>query len=186
MKYVYWAIIAGLCYLLLRIDACSTPAKTVMDTTYVTHRDTVREHVPVPFRVKGETIRVVSPGKVVYVDRPAHVDTATILSAFYSKVYYTDTARMKWGSIFIRDTLTQNRIVGRSVMTDFSLPTITKTVTRTEAPRRMLFIGPDIGFGIGVSAAYKTKTDHLFGLGYMLTPHGGILDLSYKWKISIR
>lgn len=186
MKYVYWIIIAGLCYLLFRIDACSAPVKTVTDTTYIVRRDTVRQKVLVPYAVKGEPFFIRSKGDMVYRDRPAYVDTAAILAAYFAKVYYSDTAKVKWGSVFIRDTLTQNRIVGRSVMTDFHIPTITNTVTRTEPPRGMLFLGPDIGFGVGVSAAWKTKSDHLYSAGYMLTPHGGILDLSYKWKISIR
>lgn len=186
MKGILILIIVFLSYLLFRFAACSPGPTTVTDTAYIVHRDTVREGIPVPYKVKGEMIIVRAKGDTVYRDRPVHVDTAAILAAYFAKVYYLDTARVKWGSVFIRDTLSQNRIIGRSVLTDFRIPTITNTVTRTEPPRGMLFLGPDIGFGVGFSAAYKSKGDHLYGLGYMLTQHGGILDLSYKWKISIR
>lgn len=183
MKGILILIIVFLSYLLFRFAACSPGPKTVSDTTYIVHRDTVRERVPIPYKVKGETVIVRGKGDTIYLERPTHVDTAAILSAYFAKVYYLDTARVKWGSVFIRDTLSQNRIIGRSVLTDFRIPTITNTVTRTEAPKGMLFLGADIGFGVGVSAAYKSKGDHLYGAGYILTQHGGIFDFSYKWKV---
>lgn len=169
----------------MRWQGCGVTTTVRTDTAYIKHYDTVRQRLLVPYAIKSETVYVTQQGHTFYIDRPVKVDTAAILSDFFAKVFYNDTLRVKYGLVFIRDTLSRNRIIGRSVMTDFHIPVTTNTVTRTLPATGMLFLGPDIGFGVGVSAAYKSKGDHLYGIGYMLTARGGVLDLSYKWKISI-
>ena len=188
MKYIIVFILgAAACFFLMR--GCMVPSvKIVSDTTYVKSWDTAFQPINNPYKVQSEKIYVYGPHKrdTLYLDRPERVDTAAILKDFFAQALYNDTLRVKYGLVIIKDTISQNRIAGRSIMTRFAFPDVTTTKTIAEGPKRMLFVGPDIGFGIGVSAAYKTKTDHLLGLGYMLTQHGGLLDLSYKWKISIK
>lgn len=193
MKYLIVFLLGAVaCFFLMR--GCNTPVvKTVSDTTYIKSWDTVHDAPKVSKVIyqtqksTGDFLSRLLLGSVVR--RPdtirTPVDTAMILKDFFAEALYNDTLRVKYGLVIIRDTISQNRIAGRSVIERFSFPDVTTTKTVTEGSKRMLFVGPDIGFGIGASAAYKTKTDHLFGLGYMLTAHGGMLDLSYKWKISI-
>lgn len=194
MKYLIVFLLGAIaCFFLMR--GCNTPVvKTTTNIKYVPFEHTVHDTPKVAKVIyqteksTGDFLSRLLLGSVVR--RPdtirTPVDTAMILKDFFAEALYNDTLRVKYGLVIIRDTISQNRIAGRSIMTHFSFPEVTTTKTVTEGPKRMLFVGPDIGFGIGASAAYKTKTDHLFGLGYMLTAHGGMLDLSYKWKISIK
>ena len=84
------------------------------------------------------------------------VDTAAILTDYYAKVFYRDTVKNDYGHVIIEDSVTQNRIAARRVLTDFKIPEITKTIT--EKPKR---------FGVGVQAGYGVFNNKL-------TPYVGV------------
>lgn len=114
-----------------------------------------------------------------------NVDTAAILKNYFSKSIYNDVVRSKYGSATIMDTISTNKIIGRSVLFNFNIPTT--TITKVETPKKttQLYVGPDIGFGIGGGLDLKLKSDHIASLDYLFTQHGGMLVISYKWKITI-
>jgi hypothetical protein len=103
---------------------------------------------------KGET--VYEKGETRYV--PVNVDTAAILADYYARVYYSDTANTKYGNVIIQDTVTQNRIAARRVLTDFKFPEVTKAIT---PKRKQWSIGPQVGYGanqkpyIGIGITYS-------------------------------
>lgn len=168
---------------------CNTPVvKTVSDTTYIKSWETVHD-TPKVEKIKGEPIYVYQTTArrkdTIYIDRPAHVDTPAILADYYSRVYYTDTAKVKFGRLIIRDTVTRNRLAGRSIISQLEFPDITTTKTITPAPKRELYVGGIIGYQVGIGALYKDRKDQLFGVSMSLTQHGTLLGLSYYRKISI-
>lgn len=100
------------------------------------------------------------------------VDTAAILAEYYSTYIYSDSIPVKYGHIKIKDTVTKNKIQGRSVALDQHLPVITKTVTLTQPKRTVGYIGfsglgngKDPIYSIGADLSLKLKNDKIFGVG---------------------
>ncbi len=120
------------------------------------------------------------------------VDSAKILAAFFSERRYLDSVNVEYGKVYIRDTVTQNQIVGRSVSTRLNIPTITKTVTITKPPRTTLYLGTDLNgnkealiYSVGVNAGFVFKNGKYWGLGYGLTKDGGDL-YNIRFMLPIR
>lgn len=122
------------------------------------------------------------------------VDTAAILKDYYSKVYYKDSSLTKWGAILIMDTITKNRIAGRSVITDFTIPVVTNTITKSieQKKRNQVYIGlnlqgkaDDYLFAAGPSLMFKTKSDKAFEIGALFNKGGYMTyQAGLKWNIS--
>lgn len=189
MKYfIIFLLGAVACFFLIK--GCMVPSvKTVTQTTYIKSWDTAYQPVLNPYKVVQEPVYVYKDraGKhdTEYLVRPADVDTAAILKDFFAQVLYNDTMLVKYGVVIIKDTISQNRIAGRSVMERFEIPTVTTIVTKTLPPSRELYLGGIIGYQVGVGALYKDRKDQLFGASMSLTQHGTLLGLSYYRKISI-
>ena len=102
---------------------------------------------------------------------PVH-DTIKIISD-YSRVYsYLDTIRLDTNNVvFIQDTITQNRIIGRGFSANLSEKTIIETRTITPKPKNALYLGlladlrQDKSLqGVGIGAMLKVKDRALIGL----------------------
>jgi hypothetical protein len=121
---------------------------------------------------------------------PVKIDTSEVVKLYYSKYYFSDTLtngdttnRVK---VILNDVVTQNKIVNRSALFNYQFTTKDVTKVYTQNPRTELYIGPNIGEGVGISAALKTKSNHLYDAGYMFNLHGSLFYISAKWKISLR
>lgn len=147
-------IAAALIILIAVVATCNKcwvgPAsETKTDTVYVQVKDSTDWYRPEVTVIVGGQI----PGKpqpvrvdsfIVYEKVPEYiVDTVLVLNDFYSKIYYSDTTKTKYGNIVVQDTVTQNRIAARRVLTDFKIPEITKTI-----------IPKDKKWGIGFQGGY--------------------------------
>ena len=104
---------------------------------------------------------------------PVH-DTIKIVSD-YSRVYsYLDTIRLDTNNVvFIKDTITQNRIIGRGFSANLSEKTIIETRTITPKPKNALYLGlladlrQDKSLqGVGIGAMLKVKDRALIGVGF--------------------
>ena len=102
---------------------------------------------------------------------PVH-DTIKIISD-YSRVYsYLDTIRLDTNNVvFIQDTITQNKIIGRGFRANLSEKTIIETRTITPKPKNALYLGlladlrQDKSLqGVGIGAMLKVKDRALIGL----------------------
>jgi hypothetical protein len=110
------------------------------DTVYVYVKDSTKWYKP-------EVVVITKPERVdsfIAYEKIYVTDTVEILNDYYSKVYYSDTTKTKYGSVVIQDTVTQNRIAARRVFTDFKIPEI--TITKYPKPTRWS-IGPQVGYG---------------------------------------
>jgi hypothetical protein len=166
-------IIAGaLLFLLMVVITCNkcwvTPTVVTKDTVYVHVKDSTNWYrpqitsiqggaIPDPTKVRVDTLTKFEK-VVVYI--PANIDTGVILADYYSKVFYSDTTKTKYGNVIIKDTVTQNRISARQVITDFKIPEV--TITKTITPKRKQWsIGPQFGYGanqkpyIGIGITYS-------------------------------
>jgi hypothetical protein len=102
---------------------------------------------------------------------PIH-DTIKIISD-YSRVYsYLDTIRLDTNNVvFIQDTISQNKILGRGFSAKLSEKTIIETRTITPRVKNALYLGitgdlrQDKSIdNVGIGAIYKIKNKVLIGL----------------------
>ena len=112
--------------------------------------------------------------KEVQVQIPAIVDTMALLKDYYSKVLYKDVLVLpdSLGTVSVIDTISQNKILGRTFNASVTQRTIKETTIVKELPKTKLFYGFQGGFNkadvvshIGTGVILNTKTDKLYQLG---------------------
>ena len=109
---------------------------------------------------------------------PAIIDTAALLKDYYSKVLYKDTLILpdSLGTVSVIDTITQNKILGRTFNASIKQRTIKETTIVKELPKTKLFYGLEGGFNkadfvssVGAGVLINTKKDKIFQLGLGVT-----------------
>ena len=116
------------------------------------------------------------PSDTVYVEVPADIDTAAVVSAYYAKVVYVDKVPVEsYGTVTIIDTVYQNGIDNRVIEYDLSFPTYTKKKKFSFSAGAFVY---GSGFGPLLGARYK----HLrISAGYDLKNKGPIGALQYEF-----
>lgn len=120
-----------------------------------------------------------------------------LLGKYLALVEFRDTIRLDTlGYVAILDTVNQNAIKGRSVRSNYKIPTVTvtKTITHYDPPKAQLYYG----FGLDLNTTFaptgahgglilKTKRDQLIGLQIGTGINGGInYGFSSYWKIKLK
>lgn len=137
-------------------------------------------------------------GKIIYVEVeipveifiPTQIDTMEVLQDYYSTRVYTDTLRVEdLGYVAVVDTISQNKIVGRSFKASLIQKTITETVTVKELPKLQIWAGfvattnMQVGASLGVTTKRRTHLGLDLGLyvdDAVLTPYVGV---RYLWQM---
>jgi hypothetical protein len=105
---------------------------------------------------------------------PAVVDTMALLKDYYSKVLYKDVLVLpdSLGTVAVTDTISQNKILGRTFNANVKQRTIKETTIVKELPKTKVFYGFEGGFNksdvvshIGAGVILNTKKDKLYHLG---------------------
>jgi hypothetical protein len=105
---------------------------------------------------------------------PAIVDTAALLKDFFAKNVYKDTLRLpdSLGIVAVTDTITQNKILGRTFNASVKQREIKETLIVKELPKTQVYYGFNGGFNkadvvsnIGAGVIIKTKKDKIYQLG---------------------
>jgi len=105
---------------------------------------------------------------------PAIIDTLALLKDYYSKVLYKDTLVLpdSLGTVSVIDTISQNRILGRTFNANVKQRTIKETTIVKELPKTKLFYGLEGGFNkadfvssVGAGILINTKKDKIYQLG---------------------
>jgi len=105
---------------------------------------------------------------------PAIVDTAALLKDFFAKNVYKDTLRLpdSLGMVAVTDTITQNKILGRTFNASVKQREIKETLIVKELPKTQVYYGFNGGFNkadvvsnIGAGVIVKTKKDKIYQLG---------------------
>jgi hypothetical protein len=105
---------------------------------------------------------------------PALVDTLALLKDYYSKVLYKDTLHLpdSLGTVSLLDTISQNKILGRTFNANVKQRTIKETMIVKELPKTQVYYGLTGGFNktdvvsnVGAGLLVKTKTDKIYQLG---------------------
>jgi hypothetical protein len=109
---------------------------------------------------------------------PAVIDTAALLKDYYSKVLYKDTLILpdSLGTVSVIDTITQNKILGRTFNANVKQRTIKETMIVKELPKTKVFYGLEGGFNkadfvssVGAGVLINTKKDKIYQLGLGVT-----------------
>jgi hypothetical protein len=135
---------------------------------------------------------------------PAVIDTAALLKDYYSKVLYKDVLVLpdSLGTVAVTDTISQNKILGRTFNASVKQRTIKETMIVKEPAKTQLYYGLNGGFNkadvvtsIGAGLILKTKKDKIyqFSLGVNnrvvdgttggLSPYIGF---GTYWKIKVK
>lgn len=141
----------------------------------------------------------------VYIDKPEYTSGETIdtcksrfnnlLKEHLTMNVYSDTIKIdSIGKLVIKDTVWANKLYGkRKVLIDYRIPTVIKTITKFEEPKRQLYIGGNL-FGntsslnfITPGIIYKNKKDQIFQASIGLNFNGTITyGVGTYWKIKIK
>jgi hypothetical protein len=120
---------------------------------------------------KGEDIYHETIKEVII---PTIVDTQALLHDYFAKNIYKDTLQLpdSLGTIAMIDTITQNKILGRTFNASVKQRTIKETTIVKELPKTKLFYGFEGGFNkadvvshLGFGFLLNTKKDKMFHLG---------------------
>jgi len=135
---------------------------------------------------------------------PAIIDTAALLKDYYSKVLYKDVLVLpdSLGTVAVTDTISQNKILGRTFNASVKQRTIKETTIVKELPKTKLFYGFQGGFNkedvvshVGMGFLLNTKKDRIYNLGIGVTnrvvdgTNGGLtpyINGGVYWKIRLR
>jgi hypothetical protein len=134
-------------------------------TKVVTKIDTIIKTTTTTKYKKGNDIPFVVLDTLYHIDK-VH-DTIYIVNDYNKIKAYSDTLRINAdNSVYIQDTITQNKIIGRSYKANLSEKTITITNDIYHKPKNELFIGLigdirslDNKIGAGVGLNYKKQNE---------------------------
>ena len=102
---------------------------------------------------------------------PAVIDTQALLKDYYSKVLYKDTLFLpdSLGTVALTDTITQNKILGRTFNAKVKQREIKETMIVKELPKTQGYYGFNGGFNktdvvsnVGAGVIVKTKKDKIY------------------------
>ena len=105
---------------------------------------------------------------------PAIIDTLALLKDYYSKVLYKDTLVLpdSLGTVDVTDTISQNKIFGRTFNANIKQRIIKETTIVKELPKTQVYYGITGGFNkvdvvsnLGAGVLIKTKGDKIYQLG---------------------
>lgn len=186
----FWLGAIAVLIVIIFIQRCSKkPCPDVVgvktDTTRLMIKDTTAWHKPVPINKISSKVQPVqrssSNGTKEDYTIIAETDTAAILNDYNAIYVYSDTNAVRYGDIIINDTISQNKIKNRQVITNLFIPEVTKTVTLSQPKKAQLYAGINFGatmkdpFGIaGAGLLFKTKNDQLYGASASYTFNGQV------------
>lgn len=135
---------------------------------------------------------------------PVNVDTNAILKDYYSKVLYKDVLVLpdSLGTVAVTDTISQNKIFGRTFNANVKQRIIKETTIVKELPKNKVFYGFEGGFNkqdvvshVGMGFILNTKSDKIYNLGIGVAnrvtdgTNGGFtpyINGGVYWKIRLR
>lgn len=162
-KNIVIAILVIIVFLFIKDKSSYIGKPSVIVTT-----DTVYQQKTFTKYKKGDSIPFVVLDTTYLIDE-VH-DTITIVKDYNQVKVYSDTMRIdSIGYAYIQDTISQNKIQGRSFSANFNLPTITITKVIEPKPKSEVYLGVlgdlrafDNKLGLGLGLGVKTAKNGLF------------------------
>lgn len=184
---VYGATVLFLLIMLYRAE-CGRPVAPNVDKVVVDGKKyevikKVTDTQYVKYTEKGKTDTVIHD-TTIYVKIPTFdsLQLDSMVKVYYAMNVFSDTFNLKYGKVYVQDSVQQNRIVGRNWGADLLIPTEKTTIAVKEPARNQVYFGPKIDYSTsvipGVGLMLKTKRDRLYGVSVSVgkTPvYGGSL-----------
>ena len=140
-------------------------------SSVIVDTDTVYQQKTFTKYIKGKSIPFVVLDTIYNIDE-VH-DTITIVKDYNQAKVYSDTIRIDTlGYAYIQDTISQNKIEGRSFKAEINEKTIYVTKTIIPKPKKEVYLGV-----IGDLRAFDNKVGLGLGLGYK-TPKNGLFTIN--------
>jgi hypothetical protein len=159
----------GLIFLLILMSVFLFFIKRKNKTITTTKVDTVTVTKEFTKFTKGDKI----PFKILDTIYKQNYDTTYIIKDYNQAKEFTDSIKQDSNLFVIRDTISQNRIIGRSFQAKIQEKTITITNNIQVKPKSALYIGfrSDIRQDMSrvehnISLSFKTRQRGLFSVGY--------------------
>ena len=159
----------GLIFLLILMSVFLFSIKRKNKTITTTTVDTVTVTKEFTKFTKGDKI----PFKILDTIYKQNYDTTYIVKDYNQVKEFTDSIRQDSNLFVIRDTISQNRIIGRSFQAKIQEKTITITNNIQHKPKSALYLGirSDISndyskVNHNISLSFKTRQRGLFSVGY--------------------
>jgi predicted small secreted protein len=121
---------------------------------------------------------------------PTNIDTLSILKDYYTKYFYTDTLDLDTlGNIVINDTISQNLITSRKIISNIYIPTTTierdSLISKHEFYYGFGLAGNQTQFSyIGGELLWRSKQKKVIGAGLGINQNlQPIISFRMMWKI---
>jgi hypothetical protein len=158
-------ILIVLLLIILAFFMFSNPKYIGTETITSVKVDTIYKHDTLVVYRKGKSIPFITLDTIYQIDQ-IH-DTTYIVKDYLTTKAYSDTLRINTGnSVYIQDTISQNKIIGRSFIAHLTEKTIDKTTFIERKPKNQFFVGligdlrrSDNMLGIGVGLNYKKQNE---------------------------
>jgi hypothetical protein len=142
-------------------------SKYVKEDAVITRVDTLIRDTTIIKYKKGKDIPFVVLDTLVLVDSIRIHDTAYIVKDYNEVKQYSDTLRINTDNyVYVHDTISQNKILGRGYGGHFLEKTITITNNIYHKPKNELYLGLigdyrrfDQKLGVGVGVIYKKQRE---------------------------
>lgn len=170
---------------------------TVIDTFWQKHDSLIIKPVPVPYEipVPYKVLETTYSPDTSY--PKLKIQYENLAKLYASRKIYHDSIRVgKFGHIKVTDTVTENKLIGRSFKENYKIPEVTKTTTITKyaEPTRQLYVGGGINNSsltnfrsVEAGVLYKTKKDQIFGGKINVNIDGSITyGVQSYWKIKMK
>lgn len=159
----------GLIVLLILLAIFLFLAKSKYKTVTTTRVDTVVTVKEFTKHIKGNNIPFIVLDTIVKIK----TDTAFIIKDYNQVKEYKDTIIQESNRFVITDTISQNKIIGRSFNAQIQEKTIIKTNTITPKPKASIYLGYR-----GDMSHDFTKINHNINL-YLKTRYKGLYSFGY-------
>lgn len=189
MNRVSYIVIVALVIVIILMRSCSdvdsketTYVKT--DTIWKETKDTITKNV------KVVSVKYIPVKETIFTS----IDTCN--KEYNRQTVYRDTIKIdSIGDIKIIDTVFQNRLGKRTILKDYKIPLVTKTITiiKAQQPNRQLYIGGNL-FGdrrtpqmITPGLLYKDRKDRVYQVNVGVNFDGTFTyGLGAYWKIKLK
>lgn len=158
-------VLIVLLLIILAFFMFSNPKYVGTETIISVKVDTIYKHDTLVVYKKGELIPFITLD-TIYQTEHIH-DTAYIVKDYLTSKAYSDTLRISTdNSVYVYDTISQNKIIGRSFIAQIKEKVIYKTNIIERQPKNEFFIGligdlrrSDNMLGVGVGLNYKKQNE---------------------------